>query len=187
MRKFADPMVPDTYYHIYNRACGHEKLFYEDRNYYYFMDLFEERLNEYVELYSFCLLPNHFHMLIKTKSFLDMNKSEINISKKFGNLFAAYAQSFNHFYHRKGNLFSQNFKRKPILSFEYLKTVIIYIHRNPMKHGLVENLTEWKHSSYLEHLMAAPRYCVSGLVIKWFTSLEVFKFCHTLDTESDLE
>ena len=187
MKKFVDPLVPDTFYHIYNRACGFDKIFVEDRNYRFFMDLFEERLLDYVDLYSYCLIPNHFHMLIKIKPARDDDILEINYSKKFGNMFAAYAQSFNHYYNRKGNLFSQNFRRKPIEEYNYLKTVVIYIHRNPIKHGLVKDLSKWKHSSYLEYLNARPRYCKNRDVLDWFSSNEIYKFCHTLDSDSDIE
>ena len=140
MKKFVDPLIPDSFYHVYNRACGFDKIFNEDRNYYFFMDLFEKHLSEYVDLYSFCLIPNHFHLLIKTKPILGVDPPEINYSKVFSNLFAAYAQSFNHFYHRKGSLFTQNFRRKQIDDDQYLKMVVIYIHRNPLKHGLVDDL-----------------------------------------------
>jgi putative transposase len=187
MKKFVDPMVPDTFYHIYNRACGFDKIFVEDKNYYFFLDLFEDRMLEFVDLYCYCLIPNHFHLLVKTKPASKKDVDEINYSKKFGNLFAAYAQSFNHYYHRKGSLFSQNFRRKQIESDDYLKTVIIYIHRNPVKHGLVDNLTDWKHSSYQEYINSMPIYCRKAEVIEWFSSREIFKFCHSIDPDTDIE
>ena len=143
-------MIPDTFYHIYNRACGFDKIFVEERNYHFFMDLFQKRLLEYVDLYSYCLIPNYY-------------------------------------YNRKGSLFSQNFRRKLITDDDYLKTVVIYIHRNPIKHGLVNALTEWKHSSYMEFLNGCPRYCKKNDVLDWFSTKEIYKFCHTLDSDSDIE
>ncbi len=187
MKKFVDQLIPDTFYHVYNRACGFDKIFIEDRNYYFFMDLFEERLSEYVDLYCYCLIPNHFHLLIKTKPIKKGDTRDIKYSKLFGNLFAAYAQSFNHFYHRKGSLFSQNFRRKPICDDQYLKTVVIYIHRNPVKHGLVKDVSAWRYSSYLEYLHGHPKYCKKRDVLDWFSSIEIYKFCHTLDSDSDIE
>ena len=187
MKKFVDPLIPDTFYHIYNRACGFDKIFVEEKNYRYFMDLFEEKMAEYVDLYCYCLIPNHFHLLIKTKALQIGECLKIDYSKKFGNLFAAYAQSFNHYYGRKGNLFSQNFRRKAIVSDEYLKTVVIYIHRNPIKHRLVQDISDWKFSSYREYLGKRRLYCKRNDVLEWFASSELFKFCHTLDSESDIE
>ena len=187
MKKYVDPLVPDTYYHIYNRACGFDKIFLEDKNYYFFLDLFEERLMDYVDLYCYCLIPNHFHMLIKTKDSRVEEDKEINYSRIFGNMFAAYAQSFNHYYKRKGSLFSQNFRRKTIENDEYLRTVVVYIHRNPVKHGLVSDLSQWKYSSYLEYLNKLPGYCNNRELLEWFSSIELYKFCHTLDPDSDIE
>ena len=187
MKKFVDPLVPDTFYHIYNRACGFDKIFLEEKNYQFFLDLFQERMLEHIDLYCYCLIPNHFHMLIKTKPCDIDGTCKINLSKKFGNLFAAYAQSFNNFYNRRGNLFTQNFRRKPIESDEYLRTVVIYIHRNPIKHGLVSNLSDWKYSSYQELLHNQRQYCTKSDVLEWFSTAAIYKFCHTLDADSDIE
>ncbi len=187
MRKFVDALVPGNFYHIYNRACGNEKIFIEERNYRFFMDLFEERMLEYVDLFCYCLIPNHFHFLLRIKPLHSNESCDINYARKFANFFASYAQSFNHLYHRKGNLFSQNFRRKLIRDSDYLRTVVIYIHRNPLKHGIVENIKDWNHSSYLEYRDAGPRYCKKSDVLEWFVDMEIFKFCHTLDPESDIE
>lgn len=187
MKKFVDVLLPGNFYHIYNRACGNEKIFVEDRNYRFFMDLFEDRLLDYVDLFCYCLIPNHFHFLVRIKPNPGNEPSEIDYARKFGNFFAAYAQSFNHLYHRKGNLFSQNFRRKLIRDTDYLRTVVIYIHRNPLKHGIVDNINEWNHSSYLEYLHSGPRYCRKRDVLNWFEDMKIFKYCHTLDPESDIE
>ena len=187
MKKFVDALIPGNFYHIYNRACGNEKLFVEEKNYGFFMDLFEDRMLEYVDLFCYCLIPNHFHFLVRIKAIQVQNSVEIDYARKFGNFFAAYAQSFNHLYHRKGNLFSQNFRRKLINHTNYLRTVVIYIHRNPLKHGIVENINAWNHSSYHEYLFAGPRYCRKRDVLEWFGDISFFKYCHTLDPESDIE
>jgi len=187
MKKFVDALIPGNFYHIYNRACGAEKIFVEERNYRFFMDLFEDRLHEYVDLYCYCLIPNHFHFLVRIKPIPHDESCEINYARKFGNFFAAYAQSFNHLYHRRGNLFSQNFRRKLIGDTDYLRTVVIYIHRNPLKHGIAQNINEWNHSSYLEYLNSDPCYCRKRDVLDWFGDMKLFKFCHNMDPESDIE
>ena len=85
MKKFVDVLLPGHFYHIYNRACGDEKIFVEERNYRFFMDLFEERMFEYVDLICYCLIPNHFHFLVRIKSNQGNDASEINYARKFGN------------------------------------------------------------------------------------------------------
>jgi putative transposase len=59
-------MKPERFYHIYNRACGFEKLFLSDSNFRFFLERFADDLKGYVSLYAYCLMPNHFHFLVKT-------------------------------------------------------------------------------------------------------------------------
>ncbi len=180
------PLEPGKYYHIYNRACGFEKLFWESNNYDFFMEKFIERLGDIVILYCYCLIPNHFHILVKLKD-IEMNENlSLFYSKKFSNFFNAYAQSFNKFYKRHGALFSQNFKRKEVDEITYRRMVVIYIHRNPLKHGLVDDFKKWQYSSYQEIISYNSEICQVEEVIKWFGSIEIFEFCHHLKTEITL-
>ncbi|MBN2521595.1 MAG: hypothetical protein JXB17_13870 [Bacteroidales bacterium] len=61
------PLEADKYYNIYNRGNNYEKIYYKEENYYYFLKKFKEYLYEFIEVYAYCLLPNHFHFLIKVK------------------------------------------------------------------------------------------------------------------------
>ncbi|MHB8779293.1 MAG: transposase [Anaerolineales bacterium] len=62
------PLLFDTYYHIYNRGVNGENIFIEERNYEYFLKLYEKHIEPVVETFAYCLLRNHFHVLAKTKS-----------------------------------------------------------------------------------------------------------------------
>jgi len=86
--------------------------------------------------------PERFH-----ESFEGKNLSVL-ISKQFSNLFNSYAKSFNKQQNRRGNLFEQKFKRKHINSEEYFRQLIHYIHFNPVHHQFVEDLRNWKYSSF---------------------------------------
>jgi REP element-mobilizing transposase RayT len=68
MKDHYQPLRPDTFYHIFNRGNNKENIFCNQRNYHYFMDKYEKVLSPYLETYAFCLLPNHFHVLVKIKS-----------------------------------------------------------------------------------------------------------------------
>ena len=57
----------DKYYHIYNRANGWEKIFLNSNNYQFFLEKYELHLGDFVDTYCYCLMPNHFHLLIKVK------------------------------------------------------------------------------------------------------------------------
>src|SRR5690554_2607279 len=58
---------PDGVYHIYNRAIGHEKLFLSDANYLFFMRQYGVYLNAVADTFCYCLMPNHFHLLVRMK------------------------------------------------------------------------------------------------------------------------
>lgn len=180
------PLIPGKYYHIYNRACGFEKLFWENFNYEFFLERFMERLSGILYLYCYCLMPNHFHLLVGMKDLNIGEKSSQYYSRKFGDFFNSYTQSFNKYYKRHGSLFSQNFKRKEVDDITYRRMVVIYIHRNPLKHELVDDLRKWQHSSYQEILSAKPEICHGEDVISWFGNKEIFEFCHQMKTEITL-
>jgi len=61
--------VSGYFYHIYNRAnTNTDKLFYQEKNYAYFLEKFDQYLSDYLEVWAYCLIPNHFHFLVKVKN-----------------------------------------------------------------------------------------------------------------------
>ena len=64
--------LPDTVYHIYNHANGRDNLFAESENYRYFLELYGKHIGPIAETYAFCLMPNHFHFLLRTRGFEDL-------------------------------------------------------------------------------------------------------------------
>lgn len=148
-------MQANTYYHVYNRANGSENLFREPKNYRYFLKQWVKYIDPVADSLAYCLMPNHFHFLVKVKteaelkaflSIKDKRKSttlskglkplERVVSLQFSHLFNSYSQAYNKMYNRKGSLFIPNFKKKEITSDNYLATVVLYIHQNPVQHGL---------------------------------------------------
>ncbi len=153
-----------TFYHVYNRANGNEKLFREQRNYPFFLKKFSNYISPIANIYNYCLMSNHFHFLIrikeqealknyfeykgKLKKHSFPNDLERLLSQQFSNLFNSYSKSYNITYKRMGSLFIPNFKKKEITTKSYLTNLIHYIHNNPIHHGFVEHLDHWPHSSY---------------------------------------
>src|SRR5690554_3535460 len=124
---------PDCFYHVYNRANGSEKIFLTNKNYVFFLKKYTQYLADIVDTYCYCLMPNHFHFLIKIKDEKELDltiqglkkleASELNklISKRFSNFFSSYTQSLNKIEGRKGSLFMKNFKHKRVTSESYLR------------------------------------------------------------------
>ena len=99
MNKNTQPIYANTFYHIYNRGNNYEKIFFNDNNYYYFLNKYDKYLSSVVETYAYCLIPNHFHLLIKTKDDYE------NISEQFRRFFITYSQKINEQENRSGSLF----------------------------------------------------------------------------------
>ena len=66
------PFIEGYFYHVFNRSNNKEKIFYTDDNYKFFLRKFDKYLSEYLEVYAFCLLPTHFHFLVKVKGSKDL-------------------------------------------------------------------------------------------------------------------
>src|SRR5690554_7732864 len=61
-------LIFEKYYHIYNHANGDENLFREQKNYEYFLEKYKQHINPIAETIAWCLMPNHFHLLVKMKT-----------------------------------------------------------------------------------------------------------------------
>lgn len=69
------PLLYDTYYHIYNRGNNRENIFIQERNYEHFMNLYFKYIDPIAETFAYCLLRNHFHVLLKTKTEEEIQES----------------------------------------------------------------------------------------------------------------
>jgi len=184
MKRYQMPLEPGKYYHIYNHANGDDLLFREPSNYEFFIDNYIKYLSGWMDMYSYCLLPNHFHMLIKSKSEVVLNSCNIIkssnelITSQFRKFFQSYSQTFNRSYDRIGSLFMQNFKRKEVDTDDYFVTLILYIHLNPVNHGYVEDLNNWNFTSYFDIINNENHLVSSEKVINKFGGLSNFNLYH---------
>ena len=170
MKLNIQPLIPDTFYHIYNRGTNSENIFKEERNYNFFLKKYAQYIYPIAETYAYCLLKNHFHLLIRTRSeqailatrntgdnkdLIRQDNATVIVSSAFASLFKSYAQSINKSQHRTGRLFEEPFRRIEVDSDEYLLQIIKYIHLNPQAHGFVSDFKDYAHSSYATHLLTA--------------------------------
>lgn len=175
--------IEGEYYHLYNRGNSKQKIFNDQEDYLRFIsllyvsntndkfDLYElnrtsnfnvyeiERNNILVNVGAFCLMPNHFHILIT-------EKKEGGISKFMQKLSTAYSMYYNKKYERTGCLFEGKFKSQHVGNDRYLKYLFSYIHLNPLKliqkdwkekgiknkKEVIDYLNKYPYSSYLDFI-----------------------------------
>ncbi|MTI22808.1 transposase [Fulvivirga sp. RKSG066] len=187
-------MEPGQIYHVYNHANGFENLFKEDGNYVYFLDQFEKIVFPYVNLYAFCLLPNHFHFLLKIKSEKELlnlpgfqnleglqdlkTHFSKKVNKTFSNFFNSYSKAFNKAYGRRGSLFEKSFKRKLIETDVQFQETFLYANLNAVKHKFVETADTWHWSSLRAYLRLEQTSLLSREEsLNYFDSYDNLKFC----------
>ena len=133
----------DKYYHLYNRSNSRELLFKNKDNYLYFLRKFRARFDELVKVFAYCLMPTHFHFFIKIET------EEIELFKEqIGIHLSSYTKAINNAFDRNGSLFQQHTKAKLVTDNSQLIRLITYIHQNPVRAGLVDELMFWPYSSY---------------------------------------
>lgn len=139
----------ESVYHIFSHVNGKELIFREETNYHYFLKKISQYILPIADIYAYCLLPNHFHLLLRFKNIEGVNIEDEHhfLMKNFGNLLNSYAKAFNKKYNRKGALFLNAIKRKKISNEKYLLKVLHYIHNNSVNHGFVNKIDQWNHSS----------------------------------------
>lgn len=137
-------------YHIIQRAPGKDLLFLEDKDYLYFIHILKETKSRFwLDIFCFCLMPNHIHILLKI--------NQANLSEAMKSLFTRYAIYFNSKYQRKGHVFYGNYRASLCLGENYLISASVYIHLNPSKAGLVNSPLDYRWSSAKAYLELPPK------------------------------
>ena len=178
-------------YHIYNRGNNREDIFIEERNYHYFMELYSKYIDRVAITFAYCLLRNHFHFLVRVKNEKDWQSSKDwqshqSPSRAFSNLFSSYTKAINKAYWRTGSLFEKPFKRKRVNNDSYFTNLVLYIHRNPELHGLVQDFRYWPHSSY-NAILSTEQTCVLRTeILNWFGNKEEFTSLHMNEPDMQL-
>ena len=196
MKTNIEPLQADSYYHIYNRGINGENIFKEERNYAYFLEKYTQFISPIADTYAYCLLRNHFHIIIRTRSESDIKQLVLNtknaekniswiLSNAFASFFKSYAQAINKSYKRTGALFEEPFRRIIVEGDDYFTELVYYIHHNPSKHGFINNFREYKHSSYQSHLRTATTKLRREEVLEWFGGRENYEKFHAKNDALD--
>jgi len=179
------PFVPGHFYHVFNRGNNSQTIFFNEENFRYFIRQFDKYLDNFIDVFAYCLLFNHFHFLIRVKeekellrmpSFGKMASLNVNriITNQFRRLFISYSMAINKQEGRTGSLFQKNFKRKWIKNEKYLTTTIYYIHRNPIHHKHSSRFDDYQWSSYKSIITNSKSKLKRDEVLKWFDGEKEF-------------
>lgn len=133
-------------YHVMLRGINKQQIFYEKDDYQFFISLLE-RYKEPCgyEIYAYCLMGNHIHLLIR-------EGNEVTTGDIFRHIGSAFVYWYNIKYERVGHLFQDRYKSEPVEDETYLLTVFRYILNNPVKAGLCGKAEEYPYSSAGEYL-----------------------------------
>lgn len=132
-------------YHIIMRGINKQTIFEENEDKERFLDTLKKykQISKY-SIYSFCLMDNHIHLLLK--------ETEEELSVTIKRISSSYVYWFNWKYGRCGHLFQERFKSENVENTIYFLTVLRYIHQNPLKAGLVNNVFDSKWTSINEYV-----------------------------------
>jgi len=142
---------PHAWYHVMNRGRRGEEIFPDQGDYDLFLKLLRESVQQWnVRVAAFCLMTNHYHLLIQTP--------EANLSRCMRHIDGVYTQRYNRVHRCDGSLFRGRYKAILVEADTYLLQVMKYIHRNPLRAGLVEDLGAYVWSSHRGYLSPLQKW-----------------------------
>lgn len=176
-------------YHVMVRGSNRQDLFHDDEDRHRFLGTLQRyKVASALEVPAWCLMGNHVHLLLREGS--------EPISATMKRMGVSYVRFFNQKYTTSGHLFQDRFTSEAVDNEAYLKTVVRYIHQNPVKAGLVKGAEDWPWSSchcYLGSDSLAPGLTDPGFVLSCFadddfTARAAFKvFSEALNTDQCLD
>jgi putative transposase len=190
MHDYHQPLLPPETYHLFSRAVGNEKLFIEDKNYAYFSNKLSLHTKEVADIFTYSLLPNHFHLVVRIKpieniieNFAVVKRKKFDplitdisdfIMERFSNFLNSYTKSINKMYNRKGALFMDYLKRSRVEEECDFTAFIFYTHKNAAHHGYKPTIGEWKHDAYHSLISDKPTKLLRDEVLNWFGGKDKF-------------
>jgi putative transposase len=174
----------DNLYHIFNQGNNKQQIFFEPEDYLIFLRKWRLLVSAYSETIAYCLMPNHFHFMVYLDNRINnrIKQGDLildHVTNGIRKLLSGYTRIINAKYGRSGSLFRQKTKYK-CLSDMYLKNSISsstvnyyencfnYIHQNPIKARLVNNLEEWEYSSFKDYAgLRNGSLCNKKLALKY--------------------
>jgi REP element-mobilizing transposase RayT len=137
-------------YHVISRGVNRQNIFVDREDYRKYLEIIDAYKVRYqFELYAYCIMENHVHLLIGDK--------QNSISELMRRINSAFVVWYNKKYDRIGNLFQDRYKSEAVENERYFFTVLRYIHLNPVKAFIVNRADLYEWSSYNEYLTGKLR------------------------------
>jgi putative transposase len=163
------PLKTGQYYHVFNRGVNREPIFPRKENWPFFL----KRLQDYAspdeaDIIAYCLMPNHYHLLVCLKS----DDFGPKVMQPFT---VSYTKAVNKQNNRVGPLFQGPFHAKLIKKDPHLLQLSRYIHLNPVRAGLVDRPEDWVYSSYPDYLgLRGGKIPKPGIILDHFSSIQAY-------------
>jgi len=188
-------------YHIYNQGNNRQKVFFNRENYLYFLRKIGVYMNPYVDILAWCLMPNHFHLMVYMKTISvalsdadGMVTKQRSFNDSIGIMLRSYTNAINKQEKRTGKLFREGTKaecvncpggitpsfihqdgaaRMNVISPEkqYPTRCFHYIHNNPVKAKIVRSTVDWEFSSALDYAGLRHGYLINSDLAKEYVVL----------------
>jgi putative transposase len=155
-RGLADSFV----YHVINRGNGRQEVFHKNKDYEAFINLMKHAKERYsVKIFSYCLMPNHFHMVV-------MPDRGEDLSRWMQWLMTSQVRRYHRHYGSSGHIWQGRFKSFIIQKDIHLLMVLRYVEGNPVRAGLAGSAKEWTWSSHGEVIKKRERILVDEVPIE---------------------
>lgn len=151
-------------YHFFQMGNHRRALFQEDQDYEYFLDLYRKYLRPVAELYAYCLLPTHFHLLFRIKDHHQVEyvyPEEGMLGWQLRTLLVVYTKNINQATRDSGPMLDGGSAREVPDQQDLLCKLVAYIHQNPQIHGMVSDFRFWPYSSCFAYLRQDRRSLIA--------------------------
>lgn len=186
MPRYSRNALCGNFFHVIVQGLNKEYIFYKDcYKERYRQLLIKESTSNNIKIIAYCIMNNHAHILMFVDDTDEMSKCMHKINTN-------YAKFYNREQERVGFVFRDRFYTQPIKNETHLLRCVAYIHKNPVKAGLVNKESDYKYSSYNEYTNLSESQLISDETIKLTFNTsdkakikEMFNFIHNISTEDE--
>src|SRR5210317_367246 len=154
-------------YHLLSRGNERSDIFMDEKDRSSFLNAVSEMLERFdIDVFAYVLMDNHYYLIVRTR--------RANLKKAMQWFGTTYTQRFNRRHFRSGHLFQGRYKSIIIQNDSYLLQLSYYIHRNPLRAGIVKRLTGYRWSSYNVYAYGrkVPKWLTTELIMSQFAGAQ---------------